>query len=281
MIPELKGPHISVLLQEFDGLQSLAYAPSLAHELVFSVRALGFATEAEALSAYDDYIAVLTAALGPAWYAEHHRSLTYCLPPFNTYYNPVSGVGGRLVAAPRLADPRDLPERLGAYEALCAAIEGDEVATTFLPLVNWVTMPLLRDWQRTNERNDLKPNVPDHWRRQFDIAMSGPWAELRGLRRGLLSPWFGGARPTRNRELFTALHAGLPEDLAYLALSVANGNGITLDKSDLPLMALAQEAEARKLVRLETGSWHAGQIIVYRSRRVATKIAIDEPLYCL
>jgi hypothetical protein len=281
MIPTLEGPHISVLLQGFEGLSSLDYAPSLAGELTFGVRALGFATEAAALLAYDDYIAALLAALGPAWYAEHHRPLTYGRPPFSTYYNPSVGVGGRLVAAPRLADPRDLSERLAAYEALCAAIEGPEVATTFLPLVDWVALPILRDWQRANERNALKPNVPDHWRRQFDSAMSWPWTELRSLRGGLLTPWFGGARPTRNCELFTALHAGLPEDLAYLALSVANGNSVTLDKSDLALIALAQEAEARKLVRLEAGSWHAGQIIVYRSRRVATKIAIDEPLFCL
>ena len=281
MIPKIDGPHLEVRLVKPEGLQSLDYAPSLATELIFEVAARDYSTEAEALIAYDDYIATILAKLGPAWYAETYRPLTYGNPLYTHYYNPAYGVGGRLIAAPRLADPRDLGARIAAYEALCAALERPDVSFSALPLVDWVTMPIIRDWQRTIAVAALAPNVPSSWRRQYDSAMSGPWATLRGLRRGLLIPWFSGARPTRNRELFTALHAGLADDLSYLVLCVAGGSSATIERTDAPLLALAQEAEGRKLVRLVSSSWQPGSLAVFRSRRVAIKISNDEPLISL
>jgi hypothetical protein len=278
MIPKIEGPHIQTRLQNSEGLQSLAYAPSLATELVFGISALGYPTESEAVAVYDAYIDRIMPALDAAWYAETYRPLTYGQPNFPSYYNPAYGVGGRLVVAPRLADPRDIGSRIAAYEVLCAALERPDVAFTALPLVDWVTMPIIRDWQHAAAIAALSSKGSGSWRDQYDVAMSGHWVALRGLRGGLLGPWFAGARATRNRELFTALHAGLPDDLAYLALSVANGASVTIDGADALLAALAAEAQSRKLVRLVDGNWHANETTVYRSRRVAIKVSDDEPL---
>jgi hypothetical protein len=277
MIPVIEGPHISIQLRN-DGLASLDYASSLAGELVFLISARAYPAEADAVAAYDTYVAGAMSALGDAWYAETYRALTWGNPRFSNYYHPITGISGRLVVVPRLPDPRELGARIAAYEVLCAALERPDAAFSALPLVDWVTMPLVRDWQLASAIAALTPNAPGNWRRQYDTAMSGHWAALRGLRRGLLTPWFAGARLSRNREMFTALHAGLPDELAYLALSVAAGSGVEISDSDAPLVTLAQEAQNRKLVRLVPASWHAGQTVIYRSRRVAIKIAEDEPL---
>ena len=186
-----------------------------------------------------------------------------------------------------LADPADLAERTRAYNALWPALAAAGILVDGrLSTVDWPSRPIIADWAK-----DLREaGLPDrkmfdpHFRARFEIAMSGHWSRLRQSRMSAaLAPWLTGALEVRKPAMFIALHAGLPDDLSYLALSVAGSRHelVLFDAFDPVMNDLLERARDQKLVRYYDNSHQRGRHIVCRGPKVAAGLAAGETLLTL
>jgi hypothetical protein len=186
-----------------------------------------------------------------------------------------------------LVNPASVAERTRAYNALWPALAAADILVDGrLSTVDWPSRPIIADWAK-----DLRDaGLPDrkmfdpHFRARFEIAMSGHWSRLREARMSAaLAPWLTGALEVRKPAMFIALHAGLPDDLSYLALSVAGDRyeAILFDSVDPILSGLLERARDEKLVRCAIDTYHRSSQVVCRGPKLAAGLAAGEALLTL
>ena len=219
---------------------------------------------------------------GPAWSFEQYLSASGSVPP--KVKRELSGfytAQGRVLITPHLHDPADLNERARAFVELGDTLARHRVAAQLLSALDWALLPHKGAWAVA--RSDALKTA-DFTKYSFEefclgVAMSGFWPQLRALRRPLLAPWLAGTRPVRHLERFFALHQGLPDELAYVALSVAAGGHLICRQSDPALPGLVGAAQAAGLVQVRPNT--KGLLNVRRGWHLAHEIWDVEALTML
>jgi hypothetical protein len=190
---------------------------------------------------------------GPSWSFEQYLAASGFVPP--KVKRELSGfytAQGRVLITPHLHDPADLDERARAFYELDDTLARHGVAAELLQVLDWALLPHKGAWAAARVKALQSANFIDYSFEEFclGVAMSGFWPQLRALRQPLLAPWLMGVRPVRHLERFFALHQGLPDELAYVALSVAAGGHLICRQSDAALGGLLGAAQAAHLVQV-------------------------------
>jgi hypothetical protein len=233
----------------------------------------------DAIDAWEATLAELDAA-SPSW------SFVTSGPELRSHPTKVAGPPGYwsascwILVRSHLVDPTSVEERAVAFRELCGLLAACEVEARALDILDWPLLPHKIAWDAAYKETLHAANWSQHSFEELglEVAMSGFWPALRAARLPLLAPWLGGTQPVRNREMFTLLHAGLSDELAYLTLSVAGGRHLIFRSADAALPGLAAAAAAHKLVSIRDSGL---QMDARRSWRLAHEIWDHEALSLL